>query len=274
MEPEGKNRSSSKKWDSQPNKSPYADQTVQIYLQDCKSPMQVHKALVGRYPRLLSAASYQSSEIRLANVSQPAGHVLMHFLYTGAYQCLRPNEPDMKKRRIFEFRTALESYVMARAYDLRDLEALAKKELETLTEEITVADFIAVSEDVYPQPRHDDEWFPSLIRIRVQRGLTEPEATITQATRNRKKQTDLPEKRTIGTMVFSSCRERFAENRSAKNARPEHWNDIGAATPGLGPTIPERRGSVASSTLTFEEVPPFCGNAESTSISFDTAKRQ
>lgn len=113
----------------------YTDQTVKSYLQDRKSPMRVHKALVERYPALLSGTGYQPSEVQLANVSQPAGHALMHFLYTRAYQCLRPNEPDMTKRRTFEFRTALESYVVARAYDLHDLEALAKKELQTLTEE-------------------------------------------------------------------------------------------------------------------------------------------
>ncbi|EXL63971.1 hypothetical protein FOPG_19759 [Fusarium oxysporum f. sp. conglutinans race 2 54008] len=57
--------------------------------------MHVHEALLQPFPGLSSLCGRRSrtTELRLEDVSQSAGHVLVHFLYTGKYQTLQVDTP-------------------------------------------------------------------------------------------------------------------------------------------------------------------------------------
>ncbi|KAH6872052.1 hypothetical protein B0T10DRAFT_377379, partial [Thelonectria olida] len=157
--------------------SPYIGPIIKLFCKDGDLALQVHRSLLEPSSKLLSMAKDHGTktEIRLNDISQEAGHVLVHFLYTKTYRCLRSNDSVTQGRQLAEFRACLECYVTARKYALSNLETLMQTELERLSTEITVPNLIAILEELCPRPSQDDKWFPCFVESCVQRAFDDPQ---------------------------------------------------------------------------------------------------
>lgn len=80
-------------------------------------------------------------------MSSETGHVLVHFLTCGVYQCLRPQGDSPEERRVSEFRTALDVYVAAESLQLPRLRGLARREITRLGDNLTLPSIISAIED-------------------------------------------------------------------------------------------------------------------------------
>jgi hypothetical protein len=88
----------------------------------------------------------------LENVSKDVGHVLVHHLFTGTYQSLKPQGESRYERLVNEFSTSIQVYAFARAYELQALGELAKSEVDKLSAELPVAVVLNLVQDAYPNP--------------------------------------------------------------------------------------------------------------------------
>ncbi|KAL3588210.1 hypothetical protein FPOAC2_14109 [Fusarium poae] len=81
--------------DSRPEHSPYASQVCAVYFQG-NGPLYIPHALlhqsVGLASRSVATGCFSSSlrDLHLNDIDYNTGHVLIHFMTTGRYQCLKP----------------------------------------------------------------------------------------------------------------------------------------------------------------------------------------
>ncbi|KAI8648928.1 hypothetical protein NCS56_01509900 [Fusarium sp. Ph1] len=187
-----------------PRDSPYTGPMVKIRFEDgdqANLAMHVHESLLRPFPALspVCGSLGGTAELRIKDVSQNAGHVLVHFLYTGKYQTLRVDIWPPEERLVAQFRTCLQVYVASRTYRLRNLQSLAQIELEQLGQKVAVPDLITVAEEIYPRTHLEDLWFPSFIHSCLSRMPDDLELPMAQ-----KLLRQLETKNTIGSLVLRS----------------------------------------------------------------------
>ncbi|KAJ0126422.1 Uncharacterized protein HZ326_30474 [Fusarium oxysporum f. sp. albedinis] len=187
------------------HQSPYASRMINIHFENSDPTdlaMHVHEALLQPFPGLSSLCGRRSrtTELRLEDVSQNAGHVLVHFLYTGKYQILKVDTPDLRDRLAAQFRTCLQVYLASKTYKLHNLQGLIQIELEQLGQKVAIPDLIAVAEEIYSGAHQVDLWFQSFIHSCLSRMSDDLELF-----ENRKILRELEMKNTIGSMILRSC---------------------------------------------------------------------
>ena len=69
-------------------------------------------------------------DIHLPDVDESTGHVLVHYLYTGAYQTLDNMKTSSAKEVTIEFKRVFLVYAMAKTYELAGLQQLAMHEMK------------------------------------------------------------------------------------------------------------------------------------------------
>ncbi|KAF7562072.1 hypothetical protein G7046_g2065 [Stylonectria norvegica] len=98
-------------------------------------------------------------------MSLNAGHVLIHFLHTGDYQCLRPRGDTIAEMRISEFTIAIQVY-LHQLYDdhymLPPLANVAKQEIIRLEKHLTLLSISDIMEQEDADIGWDDGWLATL----------------------------------------------------------------------------------------------------------------
>ncbi|KAH7158498.1 hypothetical protein DER46DRAFT_637329 [Fusarium sp. MPI-SDFR-AT-0072] len=104
-------------------------------------------------------SSHPLSELWLDNITLDAGHVIIHYLVTGTYQCLQSQEEEEEgeeKKFSAELATAIRVYVAADSLSLPALREMAREEIFRLGEWLSLLTLIKVMEeaalsfDAYP----------------------------------------------------------------------------------------------------------------------------
>lgn len=119
----------------------------------------------------------------MKHISRSAGHVLVHYLYTGTYGTLKWVGPaNGREERVAKLKTGFEIYAAARKYELGGLEDLAKEQISLLSKELDAFATVAAVSEVYPTSTDEDTWFPGFMKTVVKTAfkgsaaLLEPEA--------------------------------------------------------------------------------------------------
>lgn len=123
-------------------------------------------------PHLLSQshkleAMYQETRLKFPDVSDDVGHVIIHYLYTGTYQSLRPENSELQKALATEFSTSIRAYNAAETYELPNLAELAKVEIERLGEKLQVSLVFDILREVCPNPGAGDVWLSNFLKNRL-----------------------------------------------------------------------------------------------------------
>ncbi|EEU34833.1 uncharacterized protein NECHADRAFT_102248 [Fusarium vanettenii 77-13-4] len=141
-----------KNMDSRPEHSPYASQVCAVYFQG-NGPLHIPHALLHQSAELTSrdvatgCCSSSFRELHLNDIGYDTGHVLIHFLATGRYQCLKPQGDNSTKRYTSEFTTALRVYAAAQTFELPSLRDLARREMIDLGDRLSLPSLINIMEE-------------------------------------------------------------------------------------------------------------------------------
>ncbi|SPO04165.1 uncharacterized protein DNG_06848 [Cephalotrichum gorgonifer] len=142
--------------DSRPEHSPYASDTCALYFQN-EGPLHLHHEILRKSAKLSSRMGWSFSrlhDLRLDDVSLDAGHVLVNFLVTGNYECLKPQGKSLAEKNASEFATALRVYTAAESFELSSLCDLAEKEMQRLGDELSLPSIIDIMEEAGPTSLH------------------------------------------------------------------------------------------------------------------------
>lgn len=112
--------------------------------------------------------------LRLTRVPSGAGHVLVHYLYTGTYECLSPKGASYDERYTTEFATAIRVYTVARDYGLPELESLARAEVEKLGDRMHAMQVLDVLRNTFPSTSADDIWLQTYLKSVVRKSIDSP----------------------------------------------------------------------------------------------------
>lgn len=115
-------------------------------------------------------------DIHIEEVPDDAGHVLVHYLYTGTWQtlsqshsqqepltCCNPNISVIKS----DFQTSVHVYCAAKAYGLPALVGMAKKEVLRLANYLTPLDVVVSASEACQLLNEHDIWFRSFLQRRL-----------------------------------------------------------------------------------------------------------
>lgn len=118
------------------------------------------------------------NQLYLGDLTEAVGHVMIHFLHTGVYQCLRPDESSLIETTTAEFITSVRVYAAARVYGIPLLAKQAAREVESLSKSLDIRTILSVLEEGYPHPSVDDTWILHYLKTRIRGLLDRPETSI------------------------------------------------------------------------------------------------
>jgi hypothetical protein len=93
--------------------------------------------------------------VNLSDVDEDIGHTLVHFLYTGTYQTLKPSlvrnghvSNGHVSDEVLEYKRSLQVCMVARTYGLVGLEHHARETMQRYGFELSLTDMVAVLQDI------------------------------------------------------------------------------------------------------------------------------
>jgi hypothetical protein len=102
--------------------------------------------------------SYSSSLVDLQELDENTAHTVIHYLFTGNYQSLKPVQFQPQPTRMEYQRSGL-AYCAARSYGLGGLESLAKEQMKKLEQSLSVFSIIDTARIVFHKLPESDEWY-------------------------------------------------------------------------------------------------------------------
>lgn len=222
------------------NNSPYSAPHIVLSFQGgmkCNVPSPVIK----RIPKLASLVNSFSMHISLGHISNGIGHVLVHHLFTGTYQSLKPMGESKYERLVDEFSTSIQVYACARAYEMQSLEELAKIEVDRLGAELPVATVLKLVQDAYPNPDVDDIWVRGYIKSRL-RSLIEIQA---EQLEHRRIMSDERKTVPIREIVLDGLLELLRETQKTHQTEVTSPGTAAEVPGNMQPTLPESEPTLA-----------------------------
>ncbi|KAL7929773.1 hypothetical protein V8C35DRAFT_314752 [Trichoderma chlorosporum] len=143
--------------------SPYATPSVTLQLKDA-SRLYLPAHLLSKSPKLSTS---DEDGIYHLDIPHDVAHVLVHYLFTDTYQCLRPQGSSMNEQLVAEFLTSIRVYIIARDYQLPSLEELAQAEITRLGDEFRIPLIFDLVQKAYPNPSWNDKWLCQYLKGRL-----------------------------------------------------------------------------------------------------------
>jgi hypothetical protein len=128
-------------------------------------------------PEWIASSSTLSEDIFLFDIDENTGHVLVHYLYTGAYQTLYNKEAGSVDEVKIEFKRAVLAYTAAERYSLQGLQDLAKNNIEHLGTEMDVFDIAKAVKDDFSRLLGANAWFHDYLKEKA-KAMFEKDRTV------------------------------------------------------------------------------------------------
>ncbi|KAK5994032.1 hypothetical protein PT974_07472 [Cladobotryum mycophilum] len=192
--------------DARPESSPYATDNIKLNMQS-DYHLYIPPHLLAKSPELASMRRGRYS--RDVDISPDAGHVLVHYLFTDTYQCLRPKGSSPHEKAVAEFLTSIRVYAAARKFELASLEELAKVQIQRLGDELRVLLVFDLVRNEYPNPSLDDVWISAYLKSRLRTLFVNPAEPMEQSS------TDESTTVSISDILFKSMFELLRENTTS-----------------------------------------------------------
>ncbi|KAJ6440948.1 Protein SGT1 [Purpureocillium lavendulum] len=203
--------------------SPYASRIINLVFDE--SVFRIHEQFLAKEPWLLKKLAEQDQasrsrkhpEVNLKHISHHVGHVLVHYLVTGTYDCLKADAVPPSESFARDFTTALRVYSVCRQHDIKALRDLAKNEIKWLGGKLTIPRMIDAVEEGYPTVPPEDEWFPEYLRSQME--AFHDDLTTTGAAEALE---EIGQPTTVSKMLLSSIVENFVycQQTNIKGAPP------------------------------------------------------
>ncbi|KAH8124449.1 hypothetical protein LI328DRAFT_168558 [Trichoderma asperelloides] len=157
--------------ETRPEISPYAVPSIELYFQG-GSTLYIPPHLLTQSHSLGSMVL--QSTLQFTDVSADAGHVLVHYLFTGTYQSLKLKRSSAQDCLAAEFLTSVRVYSVAQTYTLPPLVELAKNEIQKLGKNLPTALIFDLVKDAHLSLRTDDIWLSSYLKAQLRLFLESP----------------------------------------------------------------------------------------------------
>ncbi|KAJ3545322.1 hypothetical protein NM208_g2560 [Fusarium decemcellulare] len=130
---------------------PYASEICSIYSQG-PNALRIPRQLLSQSATLAAKVDSTGgiSTVHIHDITYDAGHVIVHFLATGTYQCLKPQGATAGKKYLSEFITAIRVYVASGALHLPSLRTLARGEIARVGDRLSLPAVIETMEVLGP----------------------------------------------------------------------------------------------------------------------------
>ncbi|KAF5541850.1 hypothetical protein FMEXI_7774 [Fusarium mexicanum] len=137
--------------DARPTYSPYANGSCAVYFSGA-APLHIPQSLLSQGMKEAGEFRHDGhlpllSSLRLDDITFDAGHVIIHYLVTGTYECLQPLEEKQDERISAELATAIRVYVATGILSLPRLREMTRAEIVRLGDHLSLPVLIAVMEE-------------------------------------------------------------------------------------------------------------------------------
>ncbi|KAK1973310.1 hypothetical protein LZ30DRAFT_828043 [Colletotrichum cereale] len=109
-----------------------------------------------------------SGELRIKNIPDEAGHVLLHYLYTGTWQTLRVKDSLDAVNHSTQLEISLHVYATARTFHLPDLAEFAKDDIFHHAQELPTVEVLVLASDACRHLGAEDLWLSAFTKQRTQ----------------------------------------------------------------------------------------------------------
>ncbi|KAK1973570.1 hypothetical protein LZ30DRAFT_787691 [Colletotrichum cereale] len=162
-----------------PEESPYTSPICKIYFKN-QQPFTIPRDLIRASVELDKICGSSNSSIHIKNVPDEAGHVLVHYLYTGTWQTLSKRHSLQDSKASTHLETSVYVYAAARAYALPGLAELAKENISKSANRLLALDVIVLAAAACEVLPDTDLWFLAFIKMRIEH-LFEDLASLNQS---------------------------------------------------------------------------------------------
>ncbi|KAH7091538.1 hypothetical protein FB567DRAFT_589417 [Paraphoma chrysanthemicola] len=159
-----------------PKTTPYATSPIALRIGPQQTPYYAPKRLL-QNPDWVEFDNSWGNEIKLPDVDEGTGHVMIHYLYTGAYQTLDDIELAPTEAVRVEFRRAVMAYIAAKKYMLPGLQRLAGEQISTFGAEMSIFDVVEAINKDFSRIPDDATWFHEYMGDKVRMAF-EQDATV------------------------------------------------------------------------------------------------
>lgn len=118
--------------------------------------------------------------IELPEVDEDIGHTLVHYLYTGTYQTLKPHGASGPPNSAMEYRRGILVYCTARLYQLDSLVEHAIRNMGLFDKQLPIFDILDIITDIYPKLRADEIWLLDYLKAKIEAAYEADETMFAQ----------------------------------------------------------------------------------------------
>ncbi|KAK2035803.1 hypothetical protein LZ31DRAFT_313798 [Colletotrichum somersetense] len=154
-----------------PEVSPYVSSSCKVYFKGGQQFTIPYDFL--RLSEKLQEINDSWYGIRLEDIPDEAGHVLIHYLHTGTWQTLRVNDPTPAVIQSTQLNISLHVYAAAQAYKLPDLAELAKDKISYYAGQLPDLEVLVLASDA-GRLGEGDLWFSDFIKLRIRQLFEDP----------------------------------------------------------------------------------------------------
>lgn len=157
-------------------KSPYTDQQIiSIDVGTDHTRFRVHRAILKQSPELDAKSGLKlwgDKSVSLPDLDEETAHTLVHFLYTGCYDTLKPRDAAGRSA-LSQYKLGTCVYCAAIRYKLPSLAELAKEVMIALQEDLTIFNVLVVArENAFPGLPEDDAWYSGYLEDAIHAART------------------------------------------------------------------------------------------------------
>ncbi|KAK2036512.1 hypothetical protein LZ31DRAFT_483574, partial [Colletotrichum somersetense] len=157
--------------DAGPEVSPYLSPSCRVYFKGGRQ-FTIPYDLLRPSKKLETYGSWY--EIRLSDIPDEAGHVLIHYIHTGTWQTLKVNKSTPAAIHSTQLNISLHVYAAAQAYELPNLAELAKEKISHYAGGLPDLEILVLASDAGRLLEEDDLWFSGFIKLRILQLLEDP----------------------------------------------------------------------------------------------------
>lgn len=169
--------------------SPYITPVFTLLVGFSRVPYTIQEHLLYQSPlwRTKCLSKPWGNKLALPDVNEDIGHSLVHYLYTGDYQTLKPqiisvktpdelNNPSATSKEpeahgLREYRRSVRLYCVARTYGLEGLGSLSVYHMENPQDKISIWNILDIAGEAYGTLPDHEEWFTEYLRRKLEAAL-------------------------------------------------------------------------------------------------------
>ncbi|KAJ4345196.1 uncharacterized protein N0V89_011325 [Didymosphaeria variabile] len=110
-------------------------------------------------------------EISLPTISADTGHILVHYLYTGAYQTLKSKIGDIAQQPQLALKQALLVYRVSVTHTLDRLEQLARQQIEEHSASMDLKTMLDIIRSELPKKTEPSDWLQAYLKDKTQKAF-------------------------------------------------------------------------------------------------------